>query len=207
MEGYIEAMGGAEKLATVNDVISNYDAEITGAPMTIKATIARKRPDMYLMEMNAEGMGTVMKQVYDGSSAKMSGMQGERSLEGEELEEMKNSAKFNPELEYLNGDYELELAGMAKVEDQPAYVLKVTNADGDVVTEYYAVESGLKVKEETTQDTPQGPMTSSSTFSDYREVNGVMYPYVIKAQTGPQSIKMTASEIKVNTGLEKSMFQ
>lgn len=207
IKGYIEALGGEEQLAAVKDVVSNYDAEIAGAPMTIKATIARKRPDMYLMEMNAEGMGTVMKQVYDGNSAKMSGMQGERTLEGEDLEEMKNSAKFNPELEYLNGDYQLELSGMAKVDDKPAYVLKVTSADGDVVTEYYGVESGLKLKEETTQETPQGPMTSSSTFSDYREVNGVMYPYVIKAQSGPQSIKMTATEVKVNSGIDNSMFE
>ncbi len=207
VKAYIAAMGGEEKLAAVKDVISMYDAEIAGAPMSIQATIARKRPDMYMMEMKAAGMGVLMKQVYDGDKANMSGMQGERSLEGEELEEMKRSAQFHPELDYLEGNYQLEIAGMSKVEDELAYVLKVVNSSGDVVTEYYSVESGLKLREETTQETPQGPMTSSSTFLDYREINGVMYPYVIKAQTGPQSIKMTVSEIKVNSDLESDMFK
>lgn len=207
IEGYIAALGGAEKLKAVNDVQSMYNAEIAGAPMAIEATIARKRPDMYMMEMKAEGMGTVMKQVYDGTSAKMSGMQGEQILEGDDLEEMKNSARFNPELDYLNDKYQLELTGMSKVDDQPAYVLSITDSDGEVVTEYYSAETGLKLREETTQETPQGPMTSTSTFSDYREVNGVMYPYVIKAQTGPQSIKMTATEVKVNTGIDSGLFK
>lgn len=207
IEGYIYAIGGKEKLAAVKDVVSNYNAEIAGAPMSISATIARMRPDMYMMEMKAEGMGTLMKQVYDGKTAKMSGMQGESTLEGEELESMRNSSKFNAELEYLDGTYVLELTGMSKVEDEAVYVLSVTNSEGDEVTEYYSAESGLKLREESTTETPQGPMTSTSSYSDYRAVNGVMYPYVIKAQTGPQSIKMTATEIKVNSGVTSGMFK
>ena len=207
IQAYLEALGGTENLSAVKDVKSSYDAEIAGAPMTIQAVIAKKRPNMYMMEMTAAGMGVLMKQVYDGKSGKMSGMQGEKTLEGEELEDMKNSAQMNPEMEYLNGQYQLELTGMSKVDDEVVYVLKVTNASGDVVSEYYSAESGLKLREESSQETPQGPMTSTSTFSDYKEVDGVMYPHTIKAQTGPQSIKMTATEIKVNSNLSSDMFK
>ena len=207
IETYIAALGGREKLSAVNDMISRYDAEITGAPMSIQATIARKRPDMYMMEMTAEGMGTVMKQVYDGEKGRVSGMQGEQELEGEQLDDMKNSAQFYPELDYLGESYELEISGMAKVNEEQAYVVQITNSEGDLTTEYYAVESGLKLREESTEETPQGPMTSSSTYSDYREVNGIMVPYTIEAKTGPQNVKLSASEVKVNSGIDDSMFK
>lgn len=207
INSYIEAKGGKENLLAVNDVVSKYETEITGAPMTINTTIARMRPDLYMMEMTAAGMGTVMKQTFDGTKGRMSGMQGEQELEGEQLEDMKSSAQFDPELKYFDGDYTVELTGMGKVDDQPAYILSVTDKDGDVVNEYYSVASGLKLKEESTQETPQGPMTSSTVFGDYRDVNGVMMPYLMKIQSGPQNIKMTATEVNINTGLKKQAFQ
>lgn len=206
VNNYIDAIGGTKKLKKVKDITTKYNAEIAGAPMKINATITRKKPNMYKMEMVAEGMGTLMAQTYDGEKAKTSGMQGEKVLEGEDLEDMAEQAKFNTELEYLTEAYTLELTKVATVDGQKAYVMKVTDKDGKTETEYYSVESGLKLKSETTEQTPQGPISSSQSYSDYKEVNGVMYPHTLKIDAGPQKIKMTVTEIKVNSKIKKSEF-
>ncbi len=206
VNNYIDAIGGVKKLKKVKDITTKYDAEIAGAPMKISATITRKKPNMYKMEMVAAGMGTLMAQTYDGERAKTSGMQGEKVLEGEDLEDMAQQAKFNTELEYLTDAYTLKLTKVATVDGQKAYVMEVTDKDGKTETEYYSVESGLKIKSESTEETPQGPISSSQSYSDYKEVNGVMYPHTLKIDAGPQKIKMTVTEIKVNSKIKKSEF-
>lgn len=204
---YIRAIGGKENLKKVKDITMKMEAQITGAPMAINATIVRKKPDMYKMEMVAEGMGTLMSQIYNGKKGKMSGMQGTQELEGEELKDMAQEARFNKELAYTTDEYEIELIKIADVNDEKAYVMEVSDTAGNIHTEYYSVETGLKLKTESTEDTPQGPITSSQTFGDYREVNGVKYPYIMKIEAGPQKINMTVTEIKVNSGVKDSEFK
>lgn len=204
---YIKAIGGEENLKKVKDITMKTDVQISGAPMTINGTIVRKKPDMYKMELVASGMGTIMKQVYNGEKGKMSGMQGTQELEGEDLEDMAQQAKFNKELDYLGEDYELKLTKVANVGDEKAYVMEVTDSKGNTHTEYYSVESGLKIKTESTEETEQGPMTNAQVFSDYKEVNGVKYPYTMNIEAGPQKIKMKVTEIKVNSGVKDSQFE
>lgn len=206
VNNYIKAIGGRENLKKVKDITTNYEASVSGVPMQLAASIVKKRPDMYKMEMVATGMGTLLSQIYNGKEGKMGGMQGEQKLEGKDLEDIAMTGRFNNELNYLSEDYTLKLTKVALVGEKRAYAMEVTDKNGNTETEYYDVESGLKIKSETTEDTPEGPISSSQTFDDYREVNGVMYPHLLNIDAGPQKIKMTVTEIKVNSGVKNSTF-
>jgi zinc protease len=92
------------------------------------------------------------------------------------------------------------------VDGEKAYTIDV-DKDGEVSTEYYSVETGLKLREEATSDSPQGVMTISQNYSDYREVEGVMMPFKINISQGPQKIEMITTEVKINSGLKKSDFK
>ncbi len=204
---YVTALGGAANLDKVKDINMKMDAEISGAPMTLSAVIVRKKPNKYKMEMTAAGMGVLMSQVYDGKKGFVDGMQGHQDLEGEELEEMERQSRFNPERNYKAQGYTLNLTSLVMLNGEKAYVMEVTDPKGAKHKEYYSAVSGLKLKSERTEDTPQGPMTSAQTFGDYREVNGVKYPYAMGIETGPQKVKMTVKELKVNTGVKDSDFK
>ncbi len=202
---YIKALGGKENLNKVKDVAIYYDATIAGAPMKINAVSMKKRPNKFKMEISAEGMGTLNKTIFDGKKASMSGMQGAQDIEGEELEEIKKQGEFYPELNYLSDQYTLKLTHMDKIGDEEVYVMEVTNQDGKKTSEYYSAATGLKLKEESTEEGPQGPMTVSQSYGDYKEVKGVKFPYSMTLEQG-QQIKFTATEIKVNSGLKDSEF-
>ena len=202
---YIHAMGGEKNLKNVKDVAVYSDATIPGAPMKISAVSMKKRPNMFKMEMTAAGMGTLQKVIFDGKNGSMSGMQGSKDMEGEELEEMKSQGEFFPELNYLTDAYTLKLSHMDKVGDEEAYVMVVTDENGEETTEYYSAKSGLKLKEESTEEGPQGAMTISQTYQDYKEVGGVMWPHTTILDQG-QQIKMTVTDIKVNSGLKDAEF-
>lgn len=202
---YIKALGGEKNLNKVKDVAIYYDAAIPGAPMKLSAVHMQKRPNKFKMEITASGMGTLNKTVFDGTRGFMSGMQGEQELDGEELDDIKKQGEFFPELNYTEDEYTLELTHMDKVGTEEAYVMVVSDQDGKTTTEYYSVNTGLKLKEENTEEGPQGPMTISQIYGDYKEVGGVMWPHSMTLDQG-QQIKFTVTDIKVNSKLKDSEF-
>ncbi|MGB0979427.1 MAG: insulinase family protein, partial [Croceimicrobium sp.] len=119
----------------------------------------------------------------------------------------KEQGSFFSESLYAEKGYTLKLESIGLVDGIEAYVMSVTTPDGDEVTEYYAVESGLKIKEEASQEGPQGPMTVSTTYSDYRKVGNIMAPYSMVILQGPQKINFTFQKIEVNTGLSRKDFE
>ena len=203
VEDYIKAIGGADKLKKVNDITYNMSTSMQG--MTINMTMKQKRPDKYLMEVSSNGM-VLQKQVYDGKRGKMSGMQGEQEITGDDLEGMKEAAQIHGELKYLTPEYKLDLKGIEKVGGVEAYKVVITNPEGDKKTEYFAVDSGLRIKSIESQDTPMGPVTQTSEFGNYKEVNGVKYPYTIKTTVGPQVLDMKVESVEVNKGIKDDVF-
>ncbi len=205
---YIKAIGGEEKLAKVKDITMKMSAEIAGMPpsMEASATIMRKRPNLFFNELSLSGMGVLQKQVYNGKTGKVSSMQGEQTLEGEELEQLKAAGEFFVERKYEELGYTLELEGMEMLDGEKAYVLKVTSPGDDVSTQYYSAETGLKLREASTIETPQGEVTTAQVYSNYEEKEGVKFPMQMKVE-GPQKLTMTVQEIKVNSGLKTSDFK
>lgn len=203
---YIKAIGGKEKLDAVKDMSIMMTASISGMPMEAQAKTLKKRPNLFLTEMTVAGFGTVQKAYFDGKKAETSGMQGSSVLEGEELEEVKKQYAFFSETNYLSNGYKLNLTSINMVDGEKAYTLEV-DKNGEVQTEYYSVETGLKLREEATVETPEGELTVSQSYSDYRDIDGVMIPFQINISQGPQKISMTGTEAKINSGLKKSDFK
>ena len=74
--------------------------------------------------------------------------------------------------------------------------------------DYFDVESGLKVRTSTTISTPQGELTQSVEFQDYKAVNGVFFPHKILIPVGG-GLKLSAEtqSIEVNKGVDDAVFK
>ncbi len=46
-----------------------------------------------------------------------------------------------------------------------------------------------------------------TTFSDYKEVNGIMFPHAIGQKMGPMDLNFVVKEIKVNEGVSDANFE
>lgn len=209
IKDYIAARGGQEKLDAVKDLSISMQVQVAQAPpgTVIKARELKMEPHYYLSEMNAQGMGTLNKIVYNGKTAKVSGMGGSQEVSGEDAAPIAAEAKLFSETKYLENNYQLELTSVEFVEGEKAYVMEITDPSGEnTVTQFYSVETGLKLQEVSKQTTPQGEVTSVQKLSDYKEVDGIMFAHSIEI-SGPQSVSMQAEEIKVNSGLTKADFE
>ena len=52
----------------------------------------------------------------------------------------------------------------------------------------------------------EAEMESYSEYSDYKEVNGIKYPFTRSRNMGPQVVELTVTDIKVNAKVKASEF-
>jgi hypothetical protein len=181
---------------------------MAGLPAPMQVRIAKKVPGYYMEVQEIPGMFK-QKRLYVKGSATAEGPQGSGPIEDEEqLAELKNMSTYAmSEMAYLTDEYTIELEGVNKLDGKEVYQLKVTNASGKVSREYYDVESGLKVREETEQETPNGPVTIATVVDGYEEYDGIMYPSVIIQDAGPQKINIKLTDVKTNSAVKTTMFK
>ncbi len=195
---YIDAIGGKDKLAGVNAYVMNAEAEMQG----MKLNLEMKKTDKKQFMQDVKVMGNSMsKQVLNGDSGYVV-MQGQRKdMDASELEKVSVEADPFPELNYSVDTIMLE--GIEDVNGQKAYKIKIS----DEKSAFYSIETGLKIQEVTKVEAMGQEVVSTFNFGDYKEVNGILFPFTLSQSMGPQSIDFIVSEIKINEGVSDADFE
>lgn len=207
IEDYVNAIGGAKQIAALKDVQMTMSISIPGAP-PLEMTTMQKGGDKLATAMTMQGQ-VVNSRVYDGDKALEGGMGGQRMLEGEDLEDVKEQARFCKEALYQSAGYKLTLKGIEPISGKNAYVVEVERPDGKKVTEFYDVASSLKVREVSSSVGMDGSAATITTdFADYKAVSGVQFPHNMTISGAfPVPMKGSVSDIKVNAGVPDSAFE
>lgn len=210
MKKYISAIGGEKAISSIKDIktVSKGAMDVGGQALELTITEMKKAPAK--MKSMVEGMGMVFsKQVYNGTTG-YNEQQGQKmDMSAEELAEAKEDADIYADLHPKQYGTVRTIRGMDKVNGADVYVVDVKNGSGKKSVEYYDTKTGLLVKQTMTQESPQGAVTITSEFSDYKEVpgaNGYKIPYSIKQSFGPQAISATVQSVEVNKGIADSEF-
>lgn len=197
----------SKTLGKIKDVTVKMDASIQG--QTISVTRYSKAPNKFAMAMTMGPM-VIQKQTFNGTIGKVSGMQGNKDVEGDELEDLKRTSKMHSDLEYKTNGNKYVLLGIEPIEGKDAYKIEVTKENGDKSSEWYDVKTNLQVKSLSIRDVGEeagGTMTIISMFSDYKVVNGINYAHTIKQVFGPQTLDMKVTSIEHNTKLGDDVFE
>ena len=215
MDKFIEAKYGfpvgkdlTKKLKKMKDVTVKMTASIQGQSISIVRQ--QKTPNKFVQSMNMQGM-VIQKETFNGTVGKVTGMQGNKDIEGEELEELKASSKMFNDIDYKASGSIYTLLGVEPLEGNDAYKIEITKKNGDVKIEWYNVTSSFKVKSIETTEMPKeaggGSMIQKSEFSDFKNVDGISYPNKIKQSFGPQVLDMEVTSIEHNTKLGDEIFE
>ncbi|QRM88421.1 insulinase family protein [Lacinutrix sp. WUR7] len=191
---YIDAIGGKINLDKVNSVFMTAEAELQPGMMML-LEMKKTSKDQFATEIFAMGQ-SMMKTVVDGEAG-YKVQQGQRSeMSPEEVKTTQEEGSPFPEVNYLKSGVTLE-----KIEDidgEKAYRIKIS----DTQTNFYSVETGLKIKVEKTS-----PMGSASTYlTEYQEISGIKFPFKIGQTNGPRKFDFIVKEIKVNEGVTDADF-
>lgn len=129
IDNYLTAIGGKDKAKTVKSVHSTANVTIEGVPIPLKAELKAMAPNMESMEMTAEGMGTLMKQKFDGTTGYQEQQGMRKELTAEEIAEAKGKKSIFPELYYEAGNISLE--SVTTIDGSDAYKVKVSKDGKD----------------------------------------------------------------------------
>jgi predicted Zn-dependent peptidase len=204
VENYLAAIGGREKLDALNDLEINMKMSMQG--MSIDAKMYQKTPDKYRMTISMGG-SVLSDTRFDGKVGRMSGMQGEQVLEGKQLENLQAQSQFMRELNYGELGYTLQLKSIEMVDEKETYMVEVFHPGSGTGYDYYDTESSLKIREDKVEENPDGNMIQTTNLSDYREVEGILYPHKLDMVIGPQQISGTVESVKLNAGIDDAIFK
>lgn len=195
-----------KKLSKIKDITVKMNASIQG--QTIGVTRYQKAPNKFAMVM-AMGTMVIQKQTFDGTVGKVSGMQGNKTMEGAELEDMKASSAMFADLNMEKAGFKHTLLGIEPLEGKEAYKLEKISPSGEKETVWYDVTTGLQVKTMSVKTNEQmgGEFTVVGLYDNYKEVNGIKFAHKIVQSFGPQSLDMEVTSVEVNTKLGDDIFQ
>lgn len=205
IENYIEAIGGRERLMNVKDITYKMTADVMGNELEMD--ILKKDPNQMKLEVKM-GPNVMTEQVFDGEKAKFVQMGNEIEPDEKMIERLKIEGYIFPELSYQDMGVETELTGIENIEGKDSFVIQVTYPSGDMMTSYYDINTGYKIRQSQVMNTPQGEMTTSTDFSEFIETDGIVFPHLFKIPMGP-NMKMNAEvkSIEINTGINNELFK
>jgi len=199
---YYEAMGGVDVLSSLKAMDMKAHLEIPGMPGQLKMRTAKITPNKFMMEQSMQGM-TVMKMTYVDGVGKQSGMQGEKELEGEELEDLKKQASFVvDELAWMQDLESFTFDGQTLMDGKAVYQV----SEGEK-TRYFEVETGLFYKSTETTETPEGDMAVSMTVEEWGEYNGIKMPKVSKQSAGQQTFTIIVDSVEFGEDVKAKLFK
>ncbi len=198
IEGYLNAIGGREKLKAIKSVEMESEATMQG----MKLEFISKKTDQKQSLVEVKVMGNVMqKQVVNKDYAYME-MQGQRmDITGDPLQLMIEEAALFMETQ-LNSDM-IKFVGMTDVGGKNAYEIKISDAQSN----FYDAESFLKIQSVQTVEMMGTQQTTTTKFGEYKAVDGILYPHVFSMSMGPQEIEFTTSSIVFNSELDPILFK
>ena len=198
MEGYIKFIGGKDKLEAIKTKSSISEATVKG--MTLQ--VSNRQTTKKQMRVEVSMMGNLMQKTVINATKGYNEMQGQKmEMKGEELENAQKDAAIFPELE-IDPD-QISLKGIVSIDGVDAYKIKWS----DNKTVFYAVEDFLKLQTEITIKI-QGQIQSSTTsFSDYKAIEGIRFPHLVKQDMGPQKIDFQVKSIILNEPMPDSLFE
>jgi hypothetical protein len=203
LDKYLTALGGREKLRAMQDMTVSATADIQGRTMEMETKL--KMPNKYKQVsymMGNEAGGTT----YDGTTLSRS-MRGQQTTKDgkEAFMEFLQGHPF-PELYYDTLAIEKKLVGIEKVDDKDAYKVQYTVAGKDWY-DYFDTQTGLKVKRSATNETPRGKVETDIKFGNYKEVNGIKFPFTRSQKLGQFEMTMETQSIKLNKGIDDKQFR
>ena len=233
MNNYINAIGGRDLLESVNTLVQKADMVVPpGSPFKPQAITMQKLPNKYTFKIEASMPGqsmanssmgrggrrgpgsggmrpastpgmsgnkmTLMKSSFDGESGYIEQQGQRKAMDEKEIDRAKAVKGIFEELYY--SEDEIELISINSIDFKDAYKVKITEGE-KVSYRYYSVDSGLLLSVEEQDDNNN---IVSTNYSDYRDVNGIKFPF--NTEIPSQKLELNMTEILINKELKDSDF-
>ena len=96
---------------------------------------------------------------------------------------------------------------MERINGRAAIRVQMVMPSGKRHIHYFDSETGLKLREVEIEETSVGNATQTVDFGDYREVNGIKYPFRSQTYISNQAIPTVVQSVEFNKNLKDETFK
>lgn len=202
---HVEAMGGAEKLKTVNTIVTERTLSAQGMEIPTKSVIVVGKS----MRSESTVMGNSMVQVVHGEKGwkimpSMLGGSGEpEDMSAEEIKPLFGQLDpFGALYNYQEKGNKLELLGKEKVDKKDMFHFKITTKEGVTMDEYLDASTYLVYKVSSNIGGQEGELV----FSGYEVVEGIKMPNTIDISGPMGAFTMITNKTVINGPVDEQIF-
>jgi predicted Zn-dependent peptidase len=194
----------AKKVKKVKSYERVIDMSSPQIPFPLKMTEYFVSPTTEAQKM--EGQGIVS--YYDGSTGfKLDMQSGKKDMTPDELASKKKSSGLFPEMNYKTNGTNYELTGIENDNGNDYYVLKLIDGE-NVSYDYYNTTTYLKEKSISIQKVGEETNESTTTYNDYKNVSGILFPHSLTISVGPMNLIGKVSKMELNGKIDlKSLIE
>ncbi len=202
---YTDAVGGKAALAKLQTrtLKGTYEASQN---RNFPLEVALKGTDKFTTTVTMPN--GVMVRTIDGNNGWVKTPQGTRAMTPAEVAETRRAAQSYQLIKVSAPTTEMRVRRrVEKVGERDAYVVE-SRMSGNVERLYFDKETGLLLRKYTLTNTMLNAIPEQMDFEDYREVDGVKVPFIIRTSTiDLQSSSLRRfSEIKLNAPVDDTVF-
>jgi hypothetical protein len=203
---YVQALGGKAAIERLTSISMTGTMEVASAGLSGKAETIAQAPNKYSLKIEIEGIGT-FTQAYDGTSGwAQDPVNGLRDITGVELAQLKREADFHREAHLKDVYTKLTVKGKEKVGASDAYVIEATPTEGGVEKLYFDTQSGLLVRADAVNRSPQGEIPAEVYLEEYKEIGGVKIPVTLRQVTPVLTSVIKFTDAKPNVEVDQKRF-
>lgn len=200
----VEAKGGADALRALRSLRSQGRLLVNGGQMQLAYVQLKKRPGEIRVEATLQGL--TMVQAWDGAQGwQVSPFQGRKDAEklsGDDAKALVEDADLDgPLVDWQAKGSRVEAMGTEDVDGTPAYKLKVTRKNGDVMFVYLDPEHFLEIRTLSQRVERGSKVEIETNLGDYEKIGGVFIPFAIESgargSTDRQQIVLEKAEANV----------
>ena len=216
VEKHLAALGGREALGRIQTRVSIGKVTVTTPVGDLTGTVEAygKAPDksrtLVKIDATAFGGGIITNdQRFDGTTGYViDPFNGNRDISGSPLDALKNNGFPTALLDYKTRGHVLSLVGKEMLGERPVFVLEVTPKTGPKARNWIDADTYLVLKTSVTIDAPPlGPVEQIMEFGDYRTVDGVKVPFLVKSINSAQTVTGVLTEVQHNVEIDDSSFR
>jgi len=208
---YFAARGGLDKIKAVQS--ERVTGTISFGPGAEGPFIVERARTLKMhMEFNLNGQDII--RTYDGKFAgwiynPFSSNPSVQPMTEADVHNVFEEADFDgPFVDYKSKGNRLELAGKEDVEEKPAYKLKLTDRNGEVSYFFFDASSYLLLMCQGSHKQDDKDVPWVSFFRDFREINGLKYPFLIEyEEPGTEHTRrLIADKIELDVPIDEARF-
>lgn len=206
-EKYVAAVGGREAAARLKTRRLKGTREASQGrswPMEVTAG----GPERFLMVVDIPEQGR-FSQGFDGAAGWVSNPRTTRGLGDKELEELRRTARLLEPFKVEGPTASMRVAGRERIGDRETVV--VEDGQGRALGQrlFFDAQTGLLLRRQDFTEAVLFPISEQTDFEDYREVDGVRLPFVIRTSNVDTWFSVTRrfTEVRHNVPVEDSAFR